>query len=237
MLPSTFKKTSKMSALAKVFPQIILWLIVLIALGFRLYQIDKSVWLQNGYDESRDMLVADHIVNNNEYPTRGPLASGGMEWLNNSPIYYYFVALIWLFIPNPLFFMYFWTILMTTPVLFGYFIGKKAQDKTTGLILASLLAINSQMISSSRELLQPHLLLLFSTAFIWASISYLKEKKYHLKYLLLIIFFLLAPLHFHYGALLILPLGFIFTIYCWLHLNIKTKKVLFKTTFSSILLI
>jgi hypothetical protein len=148
-----------------------------------------------------------------------------MGWLINSPIYYYFIALIWWFTREPTLFMNFWAIIMTIPVLLGYFIGKKIQDKLTGFILAILMAVNHQMISSSRELLQPHLLLLFATSFIWASISYFRTKQHQLKYLILMILFLLVPLHFHYGVIITFPVGIIFIIYCWWHLNLKEKNL------------
>lgn len=204
----------------KILPKIILGIIILFALFFRLYQIDKSVWLQSGYDESRDMLVAKHIVTYKENVYIGPLAAGGMNWLQNSPVYYYFISIIWFFTRKPLFFMYVWAIIMTTPVLIGYFIGKKAKDQLTGIILAALLAINHQMIYSSRELLQTHLSLIFSTIFIWSIISYLKSKE-DVKYLLISIVALLLPLHFHYGVFIALPIGISFVAY---YLFVENKK-------------
>ncbi len=209
------------------FPTIMLVIIIGIALFLRLSQIDKSVWLQSGYDESRDMLVAKHIAIYGEFVYRGPLAAGGMNWLKNSPVYYYFIAIIWFFTRNPKIFMYAWAIIMTTPVLIGYFIGKKAKDKLTGLILASLLAINYQMIYSSRELLQTHVSLIFSTAFIWAIISYLKSEKNKIKYLLVSIVFLFLPLNFHYGVLIALPIGSMFIVYYLFKENQKKKNNFF----------
>lgn len=194
-------------------------IILFIALGLRLYQIDKVVWMQYGYDESRDMLVARHIANYGESISGGPLAAGGMHWLQNSPLYYYFVALLWFFTRDPLRLMYLWAVVMTSPILIGYLIGKKINNEQTGLILASLLAVNSQMVASSRELLQPHLSLIWASLFIYSGISLIKTKKYKLRYLLLTIFFTLLPLHFHYGVLLALPTALIFIIYSWFNLN------------------
>lgn len=201
--------TPKFSSL---LTKIMLGIILTTALFLRLYKIDNSTWMQSGYDESRDMLVAKHIIVYEENIIRGPLASGGMNWLKNSPIYYYFVAIIWFFTREPVVFMYVWAIIFTIPVLLAYLIGKKVKDSLTGLILASIFAVNQQMIYSSRELLQAHLLLIFSTAFIWSFISYLKNKKNN-KYLLLSVVFLFSPLHFHYGVIIALPIASLLIVY------------------------
>lgn len=201
---------------------LLLILILGVALFLRLYLINQSVWFQSGYDESRDMLVASHILQG-EFINRGPLAAGGLNWLKNSAFYYYFVASLWFFTRNPVFFMYFWAILMTTPVLIAYLIGKKINGTRTGLILAGLFAVNFQMVYSSRELLQPHLLLIFSLGFIFAGVSYLKNTHHSLKYLLWMIFFILIPLHFHYGVLILLPTGLSFIFFLWIKMN--TQKV------------
>lgn len=192
--------------------KIMLGIILITALFLRLYKIDNSTWMQSGYDESRDMLVAKHIIVYGENIIRGPLASGGMNWLKNSPIYFYFVAILWFFTREPVTFMYVWAIIFVIPVLLAYLIGKKIKDSLTGLILASIFAINQQMIYSSRELLQAHLLLIFSTAFIWSFISYLKNKNNN-KYFLLSVIFLFLPLHFHYGVIIALPIASLLLVY------------------------
>lgn len=213
-----------MSNIKKYINQVLLLVILLGALFLRLYHIEKSVWLQTGRDESRDMIVAKHIVTLHENISVGPFAAGGMNWLRNSVVYFYFVAFLWFFTREPVMFMYVWATMMTLPVLGGYFIGKKIKDATTGLIIAAFFAINYQMIASSRELLQPHLLLLFSTGFIWAAAAYLKEKKLEMKYILWMIFFLIFPLHLHYGILILFPFGLLFILWCWLEINNQKEK-------------
>jgi len=212
---NSLKKGYQKLSNTKIKPIYILLLIVLlIAIGLRTYKLDKSIWLQVGYDESRDMLVAQHIVSGELIP-RGPLAAGGMNQLMNSPLYYYFTALIWFYTRNPLIFMYIWALMMVAPVLIGYKIGKKTIDEKAGLILATIIAINHQMVASSRELLQPHLLLIFALSFIWAGISFIKSRKHKLRYLNLAIIFIFLPLHFHYGVLISIPFGIILLTYAW----------------------
>lgn len=232
MSSSKLKTSDVFSFLNKYF---LIILILIIAVCLRTYQLDKSIWLQSGYDESRDMLVASHIVNYGEHISRGPLVAGGMNWLLNSPIYYYFVSIIWFFTREPTIFMYVWAAIMTIPVWIGYLIGKRLKDDLTGLILASLLAANHQMIYSSRELLQPHLLLIFSLCFIWTGISFLKDKKHKLKYILLAILFLLSPLHFHYGVFIALPIGTIWILKFWYDLNSETEKTSLKKIFAPVI--
>jgi len=180
--------------------------IVTLAAFLRFYHLDKSVWMQSGYDESRDMLVAKHIILHKEHVFYGPLAAGGMNWLKNSPLYYYFVAALWNVAREPILLMYLWAALMTIPVIFAYHIGKKNQDHLSGLILASLFAVNTQLIHSSRELLQPHLLIICATFFSWSMVCNLVgTNKHSIIYLFIASFFLFMPLHFHYGVLIAIP--------------------------------
>ena len=208
--------------------KLILGLIFLIGIILRFYQLDRNVWQQTGYDESRDMLVARHIIQYGEVIARGPLAAGGHKILMNSPVYYYFISFLWLITQNPIIFMYVWTSIMSSAIVIGYFVGKKLDGKKAGLILASLIAINPHIVFGSRELLQPHLLIVFSLLFIWAILSFFNKKEH--RYALLATFFLLTGLHFHYGVLLILPVGMLWLGKIWLKINnfekLSVKKIL-----------
>ena len=195
------------------------------ALFLRTYRLEKSVWLQSGYDESRDMLIASHILHNSEFVSNGPLAAGANGWLNNSPVYYYFVSFIYFFSEDPVIFMYLWAVMMLLPVILGYLIGKTIYDTKTGLLIAATFAINYRILLTSRELLQPNLLPIFSLAFIYSIVLFYRKKNNRLKYLLLAIFSLVAPLHLHYGILLSLPFGIILIIYSWCDLNKKEENL------------
>ncbi len=227
MLISNLKKIS--------LNNIILILIIVVALFFRFYHLEKYVWMQFESDFSRDMIVAKHIVDNHEFISRGPYAAGGFNFLKNSPIYFYFISIIWFLTRSPVNFMYFYSIFMTLPVLMGYFIGKKAVDNKTGLIFASLLAVNHQMIFSSRELSQPHLLLIFSTGFILSAISFISSKKHKLRNLNFMIFFVMFALHFHYGVLIILPASLLYITYSWFNLNFLSNSRSLKNLYIPIL--
>lgn len=201
------------------FTLILLIAIFLLGLWLRLTNIDQLVWEQTGNDESRDMLVAEHIINYGEKVMRGPLAAGGFNWLLNSPIYFYFVTLIWSVTREPLLFMRVWALIMSTLPLVAYHIGKKILNKQLGLIAALMFAINVELIHESRQLLQPFLLPLFSSLFLLSLLKTKEDNNYF--YLSAAIFFLLIQLHFHYGVLVILPIGLFLIAKYWRKLLIK----------------
>lgn len=207
--------------------KLLLAFIILVGLWLRLKNIDYMVWEQSGYDEHRDMLVAEHIVNFGEHIKRGPLAAGGFNWLKNSPIYFYFVTILWSITKTPPVFMKLWAVLMSLLPLLAYKVGSIIKNKKLGLITATLFAINGELIFESRQLLQPFLLPVFSLLFLWMLIKF-KIKK-HYSYLSWAIVFLLLPLHFHYGVFLILPIGLFLILYYWSELiseNFSWKNVL-----------
>jgi len=212
------------------FHSALLVAIFLLGLWLRLSNIDQLVWEQDGNDENRDMLVAEHIVSYGEKIKKGPLAAGGFNWLHNSPIYFYSVAVIWSVTKEPLLFMKFLAITMSVFPLIGYQIGKKILDKNLGLITALMFAINVELIHQSRQLLQPFFLPLFSALFLLSILKTRKKNNYF--YLSLSIFFLLIQLHFHYGVLIILPAGAFIIFKYWYEL-IK-KDFSFKNFFAPI---
>ena len=198
------------------FTKIMLAFIILTGLWLRLKNIDNMVWEQSGYDEHRDMLVAEHILNNKEHVIRGPLAAGGFNWLKTSPIYFYLVTALWSVTRTPPLFLKLWAVLLGLMPLLAYKISTSLKNKKLGLITAALFAFNGELIYESRQLLQPFLLPVFSLLFVWMLIKF-KIKK-HYSYLSWAIAFLLLPLHFHYGIFLTLPIGLFLIIYYWAEL-------------------
>ncbi len=197
--------------------------IILLGLIFRFFHLTENIWNQSGYDESRDMLVAKHIVEFGENISKGPLAAGGLGLLQNSEVYYYFLAFIWNFSRSPQLFMILWVMLHSLAIPLAFFCGKQLKDIKTGLLFSVLVAMSPQFIYSSRELLQPHLLLLFSLIFIWSSFVFVNSNFTKSLYLNVAICFLLLPLHFHYGILLFLPFGFLWIGYLWLQYIYKNN--------------
>ncbi|MCC6711466.1 MAG: hypothetical protein IT416_03920 [Candidatus Pacebacteria bacterium] len=189
---------------------------IVISFFFRFKNIENMVWEQIGNDESRDMLVAEHLVNYGETIKRGPFAAGGFNWIMNSPFYYYVVAIIWLFTRDPVVFMKVWAFFFSLFPLIGYLIGKELKDRKLGLIVALFFAINGELIYQSRQLLQPFFLPVWSSLFLLMILK--TKKKPHYFYLSAAAFFLFIGLHFHYGVFLIMPVGIFLLAKFWFKL-------------------
>jgi hypothetical protein len=219
------------NSIAKIFNQIkkidahhlLLAAIVILGITLRFTNLDSMVWEQIGNDESRDMLVAEHIIKNGEKVMRGPLAAAGFNWLLNSPIYFYLVAIIWFFTKTPPAFMNAWALLLGLLPIAAYYIGKEIKNKQLGLISAAMFALNTELIYESRQLLQPFLLPIFSTLFLWMILKTHKNNNFF--YISAAIFFLILPVHFHYGVLLTIPIGSILILKYWIKLIKKDSSL------------
>lgn len=188
-------------------------LVACIGLWFRFFRIEGSLWMLQGYDESRDMLVARHIIEYGDWIWRGPLSSGSMNQLMNSPMYYYFMAFLWFIGRSPVAVSVLWSCVLMSTVYFSYRIGTMIWDKRLGLIMAVFFAVQPTLISNSRHISQPYLLPLFFTIFLWLFWS---KSPMTLAKFCLFIFILMAPMHIHYGSLLMLPAGFLWLGLEWL---------------------
>jgi hypothetical protein len=174
-----------------------------IALWLRLHNVSSVIWSLAAYDDSRDFLVAKHLVEYGQFIWRGPLAASGFNWLLNSPLYYYFLACLWFIFRNPTGTMVGWILITTTVVPLAYLIGKKSLDTTTGLLFALIVAVHPLFVQYSQELFQPHLMpvLTLTTYYFLLRLN----EKTSLKNILIFIFFFSIPVHFHYGYLLLIP--------------------------------
>lgn len=199
---------------------LVLALIVCAGLWFRFFRIAGSVWALLGYDESRDMLVARHVVEYGGWVWRGPLSSGSMNQLMNSPAYYYLMSTLWFIGRSPVAVMILWSAALACLMYMAYRIGTLIWDKRLGIIMVLLFAIQPTLISNSRHISQPYLLPLFSMMFLWA---FWDKSSMTLGKLCMFIAILMVPMHIHYGSLLILPAGFLWLGTEWIG-HIKHKK-------------
>lgn len=197
----------------------LIYIIFASGLILRIYNQPNHLWNLYGYDEARDMLVVNHIVKYGELLYRGPAAFGGMGSLANSAGYYYFISFFWFFFSSPNLFILFWSFISSLLIVLANKIGKMIDGKITGLIFASLVSFSPELIYEAKNLYQPHLLFPFVMLFLF---FILKTNKQILDYVFAM-FFLLLPLHFHYGILLILPIGLIWIFLDWLSF-LKTHK-------------
>lgn len=200
-------------------PLLLLGIAFIGGLILRLYRLDQSLWNLQGFDEGRDIVVARHIIEYGESVSRGPLAAGGFGFLKNSPLYYYILAGLWFFTRSPLGVTVFWACLLSSQIVIGYFIGKRIWDKQTGLIISFLFALQFSMVHTSRQVLQPNLLPIFSTLLLL--MFFLEPTALTLS---LSLVFLLFPLHIHYGAFLLIPFGLPYVWHKWTGLA-KRKSV------------
>jgi len=191
--------------LPKLFKSSVFWLGLILALGLwlRLYQIDQKIWLYSGLDSARDVLVAKHIVNYSETILKGPYVNGGHYWLQNSPVYYYFLAGLWFFTRSIIGITIAWSIVLASGIGLSFWAGKLTRDTPTGLIAALIYAIHPELILQASQIFQPHLLPLFSLlSYIWLLKAW--QQKSGL-YLVAGTSAILFPIHLHYSIGLVIP--------------------------------
>lgn len=197
---------------------ILLVVIFGIGLWFRLSNVSLHVWQLMGYDESRDTLVARHIVEYGDTIWRGPFASGSQNLLMNSPVYYYFMAVLWFIGRSSAAMLALWSLLLASIMYLGYRLGTFMWDSKLGIIIAMLFAVQPTLISNSRHMSQPYVLPLFSMLFLvmfWNKLPITPAR------LCVLAVFILMPLHFHYGGVLMLPAVFIWFGIEWVRLLTK----------------
>lgn len=201
----------------------VLIIIFVLGCGLRFLNLFGWIWDMGGYDESRDMLVARHIVEYGDWVWRGPLAAGGHNILANSPFYYYFIAAIWAVTRTPEMFMVFWAIVMASIIPLGYIIGARLWDKTTGLYIALLFAVHPTFVGMGKFLSQVNLIPLWVLIVLnlviprkrWSFISFAAS---------LAILFL--GLHIHYGSLIIIASLYIWMSWMWWkHSTVSSRPI------------
>lgn len=194
--------------------QVVLAIIVLLGLWLRLHNLSQTMWFFDGMDEARDVLVAKHIVEYGETIWRGPFAAGGYFWLENSPFYYYFLAAIWFFGRSAIGSLVIWALISCTGIILSYWAGKLTRNIGVGVIAALLYAIHPSLIMVGNQIMQPHLLPLFALWFYCSTLTAWQQKS--AGWLMVATFGLIIPIHFHYGGLLIWPVGGLVLSICWI---------------------
>lgn len=202
-LPNWFRK-----------PYFWLGLIMLFGFWLRIDQLNRKLWLYEALDEARDVIVAKHIIEYGELIQRGPFVAGGYFWLQNSPVYYYFLAGLWWLTRTPEKLILVWALIATSGIFLSYQAGKLIRDPTTGLLAALLYAIHPELVLIGSQILQPHLLPLFSLSAFICLIKAWKSKSGW--WLIGAIWAILLPLHFHYAIVIFFPIfGIAFSLLCW----------------------
>jgi hypothetical protein len=201
--------------------QKILLLIFIVGLALRLFNLPSYIFQNYGYDQARDFLVARHIYTYGEQVHRGPDAFGSLKKLTNSVGYYYFVTFILFFTRSPFLFSFVMALGMSLQILIAYKVGEILIDKKIGLVFALLVSFSPELIYQSKTLYQPHLLPFCMLLFLYCMVK--KNHTYYYDFSAAALF-LLLPLHFHYGVLLILPVGSLWLFHNWWTYFSKSKK-------------
>ena len=155
----------------KVGPRIYILCIVLIIYLAFFMRINGFGYPYLNEDGNRDYLVAHHIVSFGELPLNGPLGQ-----FPNSPLYYYFLALI-LFIHDSVMFLLIVNIFMQVAGLLSvYLLAEKLFSKQTALIALIIFAFSDAVLIQSRFIFQPHVMMPFANlSFFLLALAYIKK--------------------------------------------------------------
>jgi len=108
-------------------------------------------------DQSKDILISKHLNHIFDSNLR-PSTYGGGTLIKQSPVYYWFLALIWLLTKSPFGSMWIVTTLGAITIIFGYWVGTYLRNPKTGLGIALLVAVSFKLSYYSRTIWTPALL-------------------------------------------------------------------------------
>lgn len=199
----------------------VVMLVIAVGAWLRLYHISSWVWEMAGYDESRDMLVARHLVEQGDWLWRGPLAAGGQNILANSPFYYYFLALLWFFTRTPEMLMVAWVLVLLSMIPLAFYIGKRLWDTTTGVYMAVLISLHPTLIAMTKQISQPNLMPLW----IMLSIAVVLGPKQSMWiWAIFSLSTIFLGLHIHYGSFIVIPVLLLWFFRLWWNFSPKWHK-------------
>lgn len=183
---------------------VILALAIIFCLGLflRLYRLaDFTGW----QDSARDFMVAERILElkNGQGLLIAPLSAGSSGYLNNSSVYYYFIAVLSLVLPHPLLITGFVAVLGSLAIPFNFLLAKKIGDDGTGLVAAFLTAISFVLISHSNTLFQPSFMPAFISFFFLSLVLAYERRSFFWSLISLVIFWWFF--HLHYSILIMIP--------------------------------
>ena len=178
-----------------------------------------------GADNTRDFLVAKHIVEYRDVKWIAPWSFGSGDNLANSVFYYYLLAIFYLFsfgnlfVYQFLFILFFFIVILIFSYLLGRLFFKDRVHQYLTVLVVSFLPI---MNIYGRSSFQPHFVLPFLTISLYYYFSAFQKKS--LKRLSLATFFYAVSLNIHYSLLVILPWIAGMTIYLQYYLHVKEDK-------------
>lgn len=204
-----------------------LLLIILIGITFvgiflRLRNIEKD--LNFFGDSDRDVLVAKHIVLNRHFTDARPLASGGGSFLENSPHYFNFLAVLYFFGRSPEGTVTLLALLFCAGIPLSYIAGKSLGGERLGLAFAFVAATYYPLLEASNLIYQPSIVVSLSVFF--TSLLFIGYARRSILALTAAAFVIPLCLHFHYSVLpLLVPSFFLFLIFPFSYRRESKKKV------------
>jgi len=113
-----------------------------LAIFMRLFNpLSTMQWLD---DSARDVIIAKEISETGSFVDIRPM-SGTIPGIKNSPFYYNSLALLWSFTKSFPDFLFVYTLIQTTTLIFGFFIGKEIGGRWLGLLVFAFLATSEPL--------------------------------------------------------------------------------------------
>lgn len=188
----------------------------------RFRNLPNWVWYLNGYDDSRDMLVGRHIAQYGESVPRGSMADGSLNLIANSPVYYYTVALFYIFGRSPTGVMVLWAAVSAVMVYIGFLVGKNIRDDATGLCVALVIAIQPEFVYMGKVFEQTPFLPLFILLSLYILTS---ATRFTMTRFVVVTTLIFLPIHFHFGYIILFPVLLVWAGSLWWFDNTRTKLV------------
>ncbi len=148
---------------------------LMVAFVIRVFRIDQTLGFY--YDQGRDALVVWDFIHSNKFFLIGPTT--GLPGIFRAPYYYYLITpFYWLGNGNPIWPYVFLTFTSVLAIALIYYLGKKIQDRTTGIIAAVVAAFSFNIFLASRWLSNPTPMLLLSLLLVWGMIKITEGRKW-----------------------------------------------------------
>lgn len=212
----SFVKKNKVEA-------IILALILLLALGLRLYRISEYMTFLG--DEGRDVRIVRDLITKGNLVFIGPQTSIGNMYLG--PLYYYMMApALALSGLNPVGPAIMIALLGTFTIWFTWFVARRWFGSKAALVAALLFALSPVAIIYSRSSWNPNPMPFFALLCVWGIYEVWSEKKY--KWLPYVGISFAAALQMHYLGLLLAPTLFIFWLISLRSIKDKKERKIFR---------
>jgi len=204
----------------------LLTLIILLALGLRLYRIDEFMTFLG--DEGRDVRIVRDLITKGNLVFIGPQTSVGNMYLG--PLYYYMMAPALLLSGlNPVGPAIMNALLGAVTVWLTWFVSRKWFGGVSGIVAALLFAVSPVAIIYSRSSWNPNPMPFFALLSICSIYEVWQNKKY--QFIPLVGIFFACALQMHYLGLMLLPTLGIFWLFTYFNIT-KTKDLVAKKSFT-----